>query len=76
MITKEILDLMLIIYLALDVNNKRIFFQIFPNFMKKGFIIKSYQYCSKLKVFMLENDITLLFVNDISFLRHEVRTTR
>ncbi len=56
----------------MDVNNKKMFSQIFKNLVKKGFVIRNYRKCSKSKVFMLENDITLLFVSNISHLRRKV----
>jgi hypothetical protein len=42
-ITSKILDLILILQLAFDANNKGIFFQIFTNLTKKDFVIMSYQ---------------------------------
>jgi hypothetical protein len=46
------------------------FFQIFTNLTKKGCVIKNYRQC--LKMFRLENDITLLLIGYISLLKHEV----
>jgi hypothetical protein len=60
----------------LDANSKRVLFQIFMNLIKKGCVIKNYQQRLKSKLFMFENDITLLLISCISLLKHKVRTTK
>jgi hypothetical protein len=57
--------------LALDANSKKVL-QIFMNLKKNGCVIGNYRQCLKSKMFKLENDITLLFVDYISPLKHEV----
>ncbi len=52
----------------MDVNNKRVL-QIFTNLTKKGYVIINYRQFLKLKMFKLEYDITLLFIDYISFIR-------
>jgi hypothetical protein len=46
------------------------------NFDKIYCLIKNYQQRLKSKMFKLENDITLLLVGCISFLKHKVQATR
>ncbi len=47
--------------------------QNFTNLIKKGYVFKNYQQRLKLKMFKLENDITLLLVGCISLIRGKVR---
>ncbi len=72
MITQKTPNLILIPQFIFDVNNKKIIFQIFKILTKKGYVIKNYQPCLKLKVFKFENDIRLLIINYIFFFKNGV----
>jgi hypothetical protein len=59
-----------------DNSDRKIINEIFTNVLKEGHILKSYQQCLELKVFELENGVTLLIISGIPLLNHKVQVTK